>query len=566
MPSDYGETVVDVGLTEGGGQTAVGPRHRARSRFPEWLQPFPDWARRHPRLAWAGGLAAVVLLLSWCYVREAQTLSLDADPAGQALQAWQVWHGNPLLRGWWLGDVNFYTIEIPLTAVIERLNGLNPDDIHIGAGLLYMALVLLTALLARGRARGREGIVRALLGGGIMLAPSLDYGTRVLIQGPNHLGTMVPIVLMLLVLDRAPERWWVPGLVGLLLTLTQVSDPIATYAGAVAVAVACGVRACSEIARGQRRLRVWWYDSSLVVAALVSTGLAHLILAKIHSVGGFYFPPPKYGTGLAPLSMLPTHSSIAGYCLLILFGADFTGHPMGIGTILALLHLAGVALACWGLGIGLRGFFGRIDRVVQILVAGTIIILAAGVFGNYMTAPVVGAHEIIPVLPFCAALAGRLLGGPLARARLELALAAGLAIYLGALAYNDTQPIATPSHADLADWLVAHHLKSGLAGYWESNITTLDSDGRVRVASLTDGGTTADAYESDSSWYNPEVSTANFIVSVSSPPSDVPLVKPAVVRARFGAPTHTYHFMEYTITVYDYNLLTRVTMPTTGGF
>jgi hypothetical protein len=566
MPADYGETVVDVGLTEGGGQTAVGPRHRARSRFPEWLQPFPDWARRHPRLAWAGGLAAVVLLLSWCYVREAQTLSLDADPAGQALQAWQVWHGNPLLRGWWLGDVNFYTIEIPLTAVIERLNGLNPDDIHIGAGLLYMALVLLTALLARGRARGREGIVRALLGGGIMLAPSLDYGTRVLIQGPNHLGTMVPIVLMLLVLDRAPERWWVPGLVGLLLTLTQVSDPIATYAGAVAVAVACGVRACSEIARGQRRLRVWWYDSSLVVAALVSTGLAHLILAKIHSVGGFYFPPPKYGTGLAPLSMLPTHSSIAGYCLLILFGADFTGHPMGIGTILALLHLAGVALACWGLGIGLRGFFGRIDRVVQILVAGTIIILAAGVFGNYMTAPVVGAHEIIPVLPFCAALAGRLLGGPLARARLELALAAGLAIYLGALAYNDTQPIATPSHADLADWLVAHHLKSGLAGYWESNITTLDSDGRVRVASLTDGGTTADAYESDSSWYNPEVSTANFIVSVSSPPSDVPLVKPTVVRARFGAPTHTYHFMEYTITVYDYNLLTRVTMPTTGGF
>ena len=64
-----------------------------------------------------------------------------------------------------------------------------------------------------------------------------------------------------------------------------------------------------------------------------------------------------------------------------------------------------------------------------------------------MTAPVVGAHEIIPVLPFCAALAGRLLGGPLARARLELALAVGLAVYLGALAYNDAQPIATPGQA-----------------------------------------------------------------------------------------------------------------------
>ena len=97
-------------------------------------------------------------------------------------------------------------------------------------------------------------------------------------------------------------------------------------------------------------------------------------------------------------------------------------------------------------------------------------------------------------------------------------LAVGLAVYLGALAYNDAQPIATPGQADLADWLVAHHLKSGLAGYWESNITTLDSDGQVRVASVVDGGTAADAYESDSSWYNPKVSTANFIVSVSYRP------------------------------------------------
>jgi hypothetical protein len=377
---------------------------------------------------------------------------------------------------------------------------------------------------------------------------------------------MVPIVLMLLELDRAPERWWVPVVVGLLLALTQVSDPIATYAGAAAVALACGVRICTEIVRGQRRPRAWWYDASLVVAALVSIGLAHLILAKIHSVGGFYFPPPKYGTGLAPLSTLPSHSSIAGYCLLILFGADFTGHPMGVGTILALLHLVGVALAAWGLGIGLLGFFRRMDRIAQTLVAGTIIILAAGVLGNYMTAPVVGAHELIPVLPFTAALAGRLLGDRFAKARLEWALAAGLAIYLGALAYNDTQPIATPAQSSLAGWLVAHHLKSGLAGYWESNITTLDSDGRVRVASVVDGGTTADAYESDSSWYDPRVSTANFIVSVSSPPADVPLVKPTVVRARFGAPAHTYHFEQYTIMVYDYNLLTRVTLPTTGGF
>jgi hypothetical protein len=558
-------TVVDIGYREDGAWTTAERDNTPPTRAPEWLRPALGWARRHPRLVWIATLVAVFLLLTLCYQREARTVQLDADPAAQALQAWQMWHGNPLLRGWWLGDVNFYTVELPMNVIIEMVNGLKPDDVYIGAALVYAAVMLLTALLARGSARGREGVVRALLGAGIMLAPSLVYGTRVLMQGPDHMGTMIPILLMLLILDRAPARWWVPLAVGVLLTLAQVSDPLATYAAAVAVAAACGVRACAEVARRQWPRRESWYDASLIAAAIVSFALAHLIIAKIHAVGGFYFPPPKNGTGFAPAAQIPTHAWLTGYNVLILFGADFTSQPWGINVILALLHLAGVALALCALLIGLRGYLSRMDRVVQILVAGTIIILAAGVFGTYETSPVVGAHEIIPVLPFGAALAGRLLGGRLVKPRLALALAVGLACYLGALVYNDNQPVQTPWHTDLAAWLTAHHLRYGLAGYWESNITTLDSGGQVRVASLAAGGASPDAYESDATWYNPAVSTANFIVSVSSPASDVSLIKPAVLNATFGPPTRIYHFKEYTVRVYGYNLLTRLGTPTTKG-
>jgi hypothetical protein len=514
---------------------------------------------------WAAGLTVAAVVLYWCYLREAQTYMLNSDPAGQALQAWQMWHGNPLLRGWWLGDVSFYTVELPLNVIIEMVYGLRVGEIHILAALIYTAVVLLGALLARGRARGWEGVVRALLAAGIMLAPSLVYGTRVLMQGPDHMGTMVPILLTLLVLDRAPERRWVPVVVGVMLTWAQVSDSVATYAAAAAVAAVCGVRACSEIARRQRPPMARWYDVSLAVAAVVSIGLAHLIVAKIHAAGGFYFPPPKYGVAFAPASSLPAQSWAMVYNVLILFGADFIGQQMGINAILALLHLIGVALAIWGLCIGLRGFFSRIDRVTQTVVAGTVIILIAGAFGTYMFV-VTGAHEIIPLLPFGAVLAGRLLGGRLVRARLEPVLAIGLACYLGALGYNDIQPIQAPWHQDLADWLEAHNLTYGLAGYWESNITTLDSGGKVRLASVIGGGVSADPYESDSAWYNPAVSQANFVVSVSWPPADVSVVVPQVVRARFGPPARTYHFKEYTIMVYDYNVLTRLSRPTVGGF
>ncbi len=554
---------MDSGLTD---QATARPAGAGRSPFREHMRRFARWSRRHPRIAWVTATAAIGLVLFWCYLRQAQTYQLNADPAGQALQAWDMLHGNLLLRGWWLGDVSFYTVELPLNMIIEMFTGLRPVEISILAALIYTAVVLLTALLAKGSARGREGVVRAVLGGGILLAPSLVLGTRVLMQGPDHLGTAVPILLMLLVLDRAPERWWVPVVVGVLLTLAQVSDLLATFAGAAAVAVACGVRVCLEIVRRQRPLKFPGYDLSLVVAAVISIGLAHLVLWGIHAAGGFYLRPPKNGLGLAPISALPTHAWDMGYNLLILFGADFFGQQTAVGVVLALLHLTGVALALLGLLIGLFGFFGRAaDRVIQVLVAGTVIILAAGTFGNYMS-KIVGAHEIVTVLPFCAVLAGRLLGGRLVKARLVPTLAVGLACYLGALAYNDTQPIQAPLHVDLADWLEAHHLTTGLAPYWESNITSLDSGGRVRLAPLKPGGASANPYESNSAWYNPAVSRANFVVTVSAPPSDASLVTPGEVLAQFGPPARTYHFEEYTVMVYDYNLLTRLRVPSLGGF
>jgi hypothetical protein len=554
---------VDIGLTD---QASARRVSAGRSLFREHMLRFTRWSRRHPRLAWVTAAAVVCLVLFWCYLRQAQTYQLNTDPAGQALQAWDMLHGNLLLRGWWLGDVSFYTVELPLNMIIEMIVGLRPVEISILAALIYTAVVLLTALLAKGSARGREGVVRALLGGGILLAPSLVLGTRVLMQGPDHLGTAVPILLMLLVLDRARERWWVPVVVGVLLTLAQVSDVLATFAGAAAVALACGVRVFLDVVRCQRPLKSAGYDLSLGLAAVISIGLAHLILWGINAAGGFYMRPPKNGLGLAPISALPAHAGETVYNLLILFGADFFGQQTVVGVILALLHLTGVALALWGLLIGLSGFFGRAaDRVTQVLVAGTVIILAAGIFGNYMS-KIVGAHEIVTVLPFCAVLAGRLLGGGLVKARLVPVLAVGLACYLGALAYNDTQPVQAPLHADLADWLEAHHLTTGLAPYWESNITSLNSGGRVRLAPLKPGGASANPYESDSAWYNPAVSRANFVVTVSAPPSDASLVTPAQVHAQFGPPARTYHFKEYTVMVYDYNLLTRLQVPSLGGF
>ena len=98
---------MDIGLTD---QASAHRISAGRSLFREHMRRFTQWSRRHPRLAWVTAAAVVCLVLFWCYLRQAQTYQLNVDPAGQALQAWDMLHGNLLLRGWWLGDVSFYTV------------------------------------------------------------------------------------------------------------------------------------------------------------------------------------------------------------------------------------------------------------------------------------------------------------------------------------------------------------------------------------------------------------------------------------------------------------------------
>ena len=63
--------------------------------------------------AWALGTVAVAAALFTCYLLQSRTLPAGSDGASITLQAWDMLHGNPLLRGWRVADVSFYTTELP---------------------------------------------------------------------------------------------------------------------------------------------------------------------------------------------------------------------------------------------------------------------------------------------------------------------------------------------------------------------------------------------------------------------------------------------------------------------
>ncbi len=573
-------------------------------------KPFRWWR-------WAAGTVLAGALLMLAYLRVAGATGVNSDAAGLVLQASDMLHGNLLLHGWWDTDVAFSTTELPEYMAITKVAGVRPEVVHIAAALTYTLLVLLAAFVARGRARGPEAVVRALLAAGIMLAPQPTGPTPVLLGSPDHTGTALPVLLLLLLLDRAPSpqarmRWYLPAGAGVcvataaLLAWAMVGDPLVEVIGVAPLALACGVRAVRISAvRGVRAWRGWpgpgggadraagdrsaadtsWravgYHLVLAASALAAIPLAHWLNSLVIRADGYQLGPNRYH--LLPWSAIAKDAPLIWQSFLTVFGADYLG-VQGAGNVaFALVHLAGVAVvvasaafAIWRLLVPARRARAG-DLVADFLVLAVVINIAA-YFAFVVPVNIYDAHEIGPVAALGAALAGRVLGGPLLRVRvsgwrpgwmrpaqpagsprrgfpvLVPLLVVALACYAGLLGAAASSPQGRPQNASLATWLVRHHLRSGLAGYWEAASTAVASGGAVTLLAVGVHGwnhrLAPDQWETDVSLGDPATHSANF--AVAGPSRTLPA---KLALEQFGKPARTYRYGPYTIMVYNRNLL-----------
>jgi hypothetical protein len=562
--------------------------------------------RQHWR-PWAFGtvLGGVVLML--CYLRVAGATEVNSDAAGLVLQASDMLHGNLVLHGWWATDVSFITTELPEYMGVTAVAGVRPEVVHICAALTYTLLVLLAAFVARGRSRGAEGVVRALLAAWVMLAPQPTGPTLVLLGSPDHVGTAVPILLLMLLLDRATSlqartRWYIAACdcicicvcTAVLLAWTIVGDPLAEVVGVVPLVLACLMRAVRIIV--VRINRAWlaatgdhpaadtsWrpvlYHLSLAAAAVAAVPLAGKVNSLIQRHGGYQLGPNMYGW--LAWHAIVKNAPMVWQSFLALFGADYTGVTGRGNVVFALVHLTGVAVVIAAVAFAAcrlltseRGPWAG-DLVADFLVLAVLVNIAA-YLAFVQPVNIYSAHEIGPVVSFGAALAGRMLGGPLLRVRrapqssrppwprqdrqwhgapvLVPVLAAGLVGYAALLGIAAAYPQGPPQNASLATWLSQHHLLSGLASYWEASSVTVDSGGKVTMLAVGIHGwnrrLAPDAWETDVRLDNPATHSANFVVV--GPDRIIP-AKLAVEM--FGQPARTYGYAPYVIMVWNKNLL-----------
>ena len=594
--------------------TGLGGRTRLRSAHVAYGT-HGKFARRPRRLAWALALAVALAAMFLLSLRQSLTTALSSDGAANILQAQAMLHGNPLLRGWWTSDVSFYTTELPEYALVVAARGMSPEVVHICGALTYTLTVALAGLLARGRATGPAGLGRAGIAVAIMLAPSVLGGTEVFLENPDHFGTSVPVLVVLLLLDwgegrddvTAP-RWYVPVAVGGLLAWTEVGDELSLVAATVPIAAVCGFRLAVTVAGRGPRIGLRW-DGLLLAGALVSVPLAELAERALRAADGFGRPPIA-GTRLASLGQFPAHAGVLWQSLVLIFGANNPGQPSRAITISnhvplvlsADLHVIGLAAAGAGLVAGIAaGFFGwpgpairpgpptragradwaDRDRVGQILVVAIGVTITAGLVTTVMKS-LTNAHEVAILLPLGAVLAGRTLPSS-ARPLIErivaarvaatatvttaatVALSGWLAVGVADAGYAATWPASPVPVQSVAAWLVAHHQRDGLAAYWQAADTTVASGGRVLVAPVTASADAADHWEASSAWYQPSRYRATFVIAELHPDGVRDSLTVARVRARFGLPAAEYHVGGDIVVVYRYNLLSRLHGRTLAG-
>jgi hypothetical protein len=524
--------------------------------------PRRTW-RDHRGWRWLA-VAAGVLLLFYCALREARQLAPQSDGDAMVLESWAMLHGDLLLRGWQLSDVSFYTTELPEYMLVDLVRGLHPDVVRICSALTFTLLVVLAAAVAHGSrpADKPTAAVRAGIAVAVMIGPTALAAT-VLLNDPDHTGTAVPVLVALLILDRGRRRWWVPLVVAAVVGWALVGDSLVLLIGVAPLVIVGGTRAFGRVAIRREAFSAAWYDLALAAAGLAAGVGGTALSALVKANGGFVLSPSETQSTV-PSTALPANLAAALNNFLGLFSADFFASRLDDWLAVTAVHLICACLVAVALFLALRAFGRDIlggDLIAQLLAVAIVINVLAYVVlypGSGST-----VREIAPVFGLGGALAGRVLAEPLLRRRLGPLLALGaVAVLVAAVPPLVVAKAPAPAAVGLARFLEGHGLTRGLAGYWNADSTTLDSQGRVVIAPvkyLPVLGLGPLLWETQPRLFNSADNDPDFLVATA--PDGPSSVTPAEAIATFGQPYRRYTYQGNTILVWRKNLLGQLPGP-----
>jgi hypothetical protein len=513
------------------------PRRRSRLPRPRALVPAATVS--------AAVIACFVLCLAQSF-----TSSVNSDTAGIALQGWDLWHGNPLLHGWYASDAPFYTLETPLNALVQMVMGLDATTLHVVSAITYTMVIAAAAWLAAHGERGAAAYARAGLAAALLAVP-LCAGdlAGLLLETPNHIGTSVFLMLAFLIYSRsAARRGAAIGLLALLV-VGQIGDATVRYVAVTTLVAVTLVRMAAA-----RRLVI--PETWAGVAAAVSVPCAIGVRAVVRALGAFSMIHPA--TQIAPAGVWLNHLGATGESLIRLFNIDVSAPIRVTPGWLAGQILGAAALLAGAYGLCRTAWrWRRADAADQLLAVSVLIYPATYLFSTMVRPGSHGAYEFVGVLPLIAVLAARNL--PIPRARYRAAAWASAAMAVALLLSGVFKPADVTRSEHLAAWLKAHGFRYGISGYWDAASTTADSGNAVGVRGVINIGGRYAIYPwvTNGSWYDPARYDANFVIADNGSPG----ITVADVEKIYGPPAAQYPVVNRVVLVYRVNLFNTLEVP-----
>ena len=520
--------------------------------------PAPRNPRTRTRLLNALAMALVTAVVFSLGLAQSLTHPWNSDTASVALQGWDMVHGHLLLHGWWSSDVNFYTFDAPIYGLCMLVLGLGGTALHVAGALIYALVFLAACWAAKGHSHGAVYWFRVALVALFMTALLFNGGLLATVMiVPDHNGTIVFVFIAYVLYSRHAARRWTPWAMFVLLTLGQLGDVSIRY---VLVPSMLFVWAVDSIRT--RRLRT--PESWLMLAAIASVAASFVLRAAMIHLGAYYLSPAA--ATIAPLSQWGWHFTGTWQSLLSLFGIQWSGFP-GATAFRAGITLAGTfALGCGVLSLlSVLIRWSKVDAVDRLLAISCIVYVEAYEFSTVGQPGGGGGYEFVGVVAMLAVLSARTISKlrPLRRPVLRTvgtavaALGACVSLLSGTALFRPT--VSDPLQP-LAGWLEAHNLTYGLAGYWNAPPITVYSGGKVQVRQvyLNSTGFLPKVWGAKQQWYEASENDARFVVAQQSPRGDM---TQAAVISSFGKPAAIYQVDGYSVLVYDYNLLTKETVP-----
>ncbi|GAA3402987.1 hypothetical protein ACFFNY_05615 [Paenibacillus hodogayensis] len=452
---------------------------------------------------------------------------MNSDGANSVLQAKDMLEGNIFLREWYLSTGAYISTDLLIYSLMIPIVGFSTNVIYVSSALLYGLLVVISVWISA-KSGEKFSYRGAIVTFSILAVPNL-FLSNMVFSGPMHISSLVYCLIGLFVWEHAHNIYIKYGSLFFSTTIVLISDPFAIWFFVLPFSLACLYR----IFRDRHEI----YSLLTVIMSYVLSKIVLIVIdLSIPSVGTIRF---------LEIEELKKNLGLALKGILELYGANFTGKPMSVSTLIIIIHLFTFILICWVCYRAVRAINMKVSTFELFLILAVCLNVIEYV-GSNMPIDLATTRYIIPGFVFFSIYLGKYALNRLEDKKITAVLFILLAFYFVTTLQKVEYKKPVAFHAEVTEFLRGKGLKYGYGSYWNSSIITLESDEEVRVRPIVnEKDITPYPWLSKSSWYNDK---ANFVVFDSSNWGNI---NQDVLIRKFGEPENIYQIKDFTILTWN---------------